>query len=57
MPPERRGRGDGLKKPFGRCRATLDVDVLHCLAAEPLAQALQEPGAAGAASSEQYRNS
>jgi hypothetical protein len=57
MPPEWRRRRHGLEKSLGCCRAPLDIDVLHRLAARPLAHALQQPGAAGSASTEQYRNS
>jgi hypothetical protein len=55
MPPEWRCRGHGVKKALGRCRTTLDVDVLNGLAGHPLAQPLQQPSAAGSASTEHDR--
>ncbi len=57
VPREWRRRCHRLEKPLGRRGATLDVDVLHGLPAQPLAQTLQQPGAAGSASAEEYRNS
>jgi hypothetical protein len=57
MPRKGRGRNHGLEEAF-RCRgAALDIDVLGAAAhGAVLAQALQQPGAAAAASSEDDRD-
>ena len=56
MPRKRRRAGHRLEKALGCRGAPFDVDVLRRAAAEPLAQPLQQHGAAGAAAAEHDRD-